>query len=44
MRNMVRILTVWALVGWLSGGLAYADGAAVATFQALALQKVVASG
>ncbi|MCH7993970.1 MAG: hypothetical protein IIB57_05945 [Planctomycetes bacterium] len=44
MRNMVRILTVGALVGWLSGGLAYADGAAVATFKVIALQKVVAPG
>ena len=44
MRNMVRILAAGALVGWLSVGLAYADGAAVATFKAKALQKVVAPG
>lgn len=44
MRNMVRILTVGALVGWLSGGLAYADGAAGATFKVIATQKVVAPG
>ena len=44
MRNMVRILAAGALVGWLSGGLAYADDAPVATFKAKALQKVVAPG
>lgn len=44
MRNMVRILTAGALVGWLSVGLAYADGKTVPTFKTRALQKVVAPG
>lgn len=44
MRNMVKILTAGALVVCLSVGLAYADGAAGATFKTKALQKVVAPG
>lgn len=44
MRNMVRILTAGVLVGCLSGGLAYADGAAGAKFKVTATQKVVAPG
>lgn len=44
MRNLVRTLTVGALVGCFSGGLAYAADPAVATFIAKANQKVVRAG
>lgn len=44
MRNMVRILTVGALVGCLSGGLAYADGATGPTFKVTATEKAGVAG
>lgn len=44
MRNMVKILTVGALVGWLSGGLAYAEGEGGAEFYVVGTQKLVQPG
>ena len=44
MRNMLRILTAGALVGCLSGGLAYAEGETGPSFKVTAPQKAGVAG
>lgn len=44
MRNVVRILTAGALVGCLSGGLVFAEGAVGPTFKVTTAQKVAVAG
>ena len=44
MRIVMRIFAAGMLVGWLSGGLAYADGAVGAQFEVTANLKAVAPG